>query len=134
MLSLGRSLALLALLPTASAALGQTASLTIRIGKAEQPVITGLPFSADQSVRTVQQLANGITLTQKMKGRVYRSTNGLERLEGTLVATDPAATNPSDQPRSDQPDDNHLRYRSSSTHRSQLEHELQESDPDPPSP
>jgi tetratricopeptide (TPR) repeat protein len=92
--SLGRSLALLALFPTASAALGQAVSLTIHVGKAEQPVVTGLPFSADESVRIVQQLPNGITLTQEMKGRVYRSTNGLERLEGTLVAADLAVPNP----------------------------------------
>ena len=94
MLSLGRFLALLALLPAASAALGQAVSLTIHIGKTEPQPVTGLPFSADQSIRIVQQLPNSITLTQEMKGRVYRSTNGLERFEGALVPNDLAVPNP----------------------------------------
>ncbi len=94
MLSLGRFLALLALFPAASAALGQAVSLTIHIGKTEPQPVTGLPFSADQSIRIVQQLPNSITLTQEMKGRVYRSTNGLERFEGALVPNDLAVPNP----------------------------------------
>jgi hypothetical protein len=53
-------------------AMGQ-ASLTIISNKVERPV-TGLPFSADMTVRTVQQLANGVNITHEVKGRVYRSS------------------------------------------------------------
>ncbi|NYF80258.1 tetratricopeptide repeat protein [Granulicella arctica] len=87
----GLSVVIAALSLSACAALGQ-ASLSITHGKSESPVI-GLPFTADQSVRTVQQL-NGITLTNEMKGHVYRSTNGRLRFEGTLVATDPTQPKP----------------------------------------
>jgi tetratricopeptide (TPR) repeat protein len=88
--NVGKSLVLLGFAIAGSAALGQ-AILSIRNGKPETPVI-GLPFSADESVRIVQHLANGMTLSSQMKGRVYRSSDGVERLEGTLVSTDPAQT------------------------------------------
>ncbi|MGA7318524.1 MAG: hypothetical protein WBX22_31675 [Silvibacterium sp.] len=92
MRNFGTPMVFLALSLTTCAALGQ-ASITIRIGKAEGPV-TGLPFSADQNVRTFQQLGNGVTLTHEMKGRIFRSTNGRQRFECTLVATDPSLPNP----------------------------------------
>jgi tetratricopeptide (TPR) repeat protein len=92
MRNFGLSMALLVLSVTNSTAFGQV-MLTIRHGKTEQPV-TGLPFSADESVRIVQQLANGVTLSHEMKGRVYRSTQGVQRFEGTLVGTDPAKPQP----------------------------------------
>lgn len=69
------------------------ASLTIISNKAERPV-TGLPFSADMTVRTVQQLANGVNITHDVKGRVYRSSQGVERWEGTAVLADTAMPQP----------------------------------------
>ena len=92
MRSPGPSLALLALVTIPCAALGQV-SMSIQMNKAEKPVI-GLPFSADQSVRSVQHLANGVALTHQIKGRVYRSADGVERFEGTPVTTDASQPNP----------------------------------------
>jgi hypothetical protein len=83
-----QSLALLALL-TASVAPGQV-SMTVQPNHPETPIL-GLPFSADQDVRTVQHLADGTALTQEVKGHVYRSADGVERFDGTLVSNDPNA-------------------------------------------
>jgi len=69
------------------------ASLTIVSNKPERPV-TGLPFSADMSVRTVQQLSNGTAITHEVKGRIYRSSQGVQRWEGTPVASDAATPQP----------------------------------------
>ena len=68
-------------------------SMTIQTGKADPPVV-GLPYTADQTVQTIQHLANGMALTHQMTGHVYRSADGLERLEGTFPPTDPAQTDP----------------------------------------
>jgi hypothetical protein len=82
------SWALLTLFACGAAALGQ-ASMNIVTGKPEKPVL-GIPFSADQSVRTVQVLANGTTLIHQTSGHVYRSAEGVERIEGSFPSTDPA--------------------------------------------
>jgi tetratricopeptide (TPR) repeat protein len=84
----GPSLALLALLISTAAAPAQV-SMTIQTGKQEQ-VVVGLPYTADQTVQTVQHLANGMALTRRMTGHLYRSADGLERAEGTFPSTDPA--------------------------------------------
>jgi len=81
-----QSIAVLALCLTCSAAMGQI-SMSVEMNKPDKP-ITGQPFSADQRIRTVQHLANGITVTHEMTGRIYRSSTGLERSEATLVTTD----------------------------------------------
>lgn len=86
------SLGLATLCVSGYLAVGQ-ASLTIISNRAERPV-TGLPFSADMTVRTEQQLANGVNITHEVKGRVYRSSQGVERWEGTAVATDTAMPQP----------------------------------------
>ena len=91
MRNIGPSLALLALLTTGHA-IGQL-STTIQMNKPEKPVV-GLPFSADQSVRIVQHLANGMPLTHEIKGHIYRSADGLERYDGTIPSTDPAHPDP----------------------------------------
>jgi hypothetical protein len=83
--NIGPSLALLALLTTGHA-IGQL-STTIQMNKPEKPVV-GLPFSADQSVRTVQHLANGMPLTHEVKGHIYRSA------DATIASTDPAHPDP----------------------------------------
>ena len=64
-------------------------STTITMSKPEKPTI-GLPFTADQTIQTVQHLGNGTAVTRDMKGHVCRSADGLERYEGTLTTTDPA--------------------------------------------
>jgi hypothetical protein len=46
------------------------------------------------TVRTEQQLADGVNITHEVKGRVYRSSQGVERWEGTAVATDAAMSQP----------------------------------------
>jgi hypothetical protein len=87
-----QSVAILALSVAWCAAFGQ-ASMSVENNKPDKPV-TGLPFSADQRIHTVQHLANGITLTHLMTGRIYRSSAGLERSEATLVTTDNASKPP----------------------------------------
>src|SRR5664280_1124649 len=87
-----RSVAILALSVAWCAAIGQV-SMSVENNKPDKP-ITGLPFTADQRIRTVQHLANGITLTHEMRGRIYRSSTGLERSEATLVTTDNASKPP----------------------------------------
>ena len=67
-------------------------SLSITKGKAA-PVVTGLPFSAEQSVSTVQEM-NGVRMTHASKGRLSRSGTGQERVEMTPVASDPTAPEP----------------------------------------
>jgi hypothetical protein len=64
--------------------------------KPEQPV-TGLPYSADQAVRTTQMLANGTVLTHEVKGHIYRSGDGVERMEGTPPYTIPSGLDPAPQ-------------------------------------
>ena len=91
MRNIGQSLALLALSTVSYAALGQ-ASLSIQNGKPEKPVV-GLPFSAVQSVRLAERLGNVMTLTREIKGRIDRSADGVERLEGTAVPIDFALPN-----------------------------------------
>jgi hypothetical protein len=86
------SVAILTLFVAWCAAFGQ-ASMSVENNKPDKP-ITGLPFSADQHIRTVQHLANGITLTHQMTGRIYRSSTGLERSEATPVTTDKASKPP----------------------------------------
>jgi len=71
------SVAILALSVAWCAALGQV-SMSVDFNKPDKP-ITGLPFTADQRIRTVQHLANGITVTHEMTGRIYRSSTDLER-------------------------------------------------------
>jgi tetratricopeptide (TPR) repeat protein len=88
----GPSLALLALVLASGAAPGQV-SMNIQVGK-QEPVVVGLPYTADQTVQTVQHLANGMALTHRVTGRVYRSADGLERAEGTFPSTDPAQPDP----------------------------------------
>jgi tetratricopeptide (TPR) repeat protein len=73
-------------------ALGQV-SMSIQSNK-PQEVVVGLPFSADQSVRIVQHLANGMPLTSEVKGHVYRSATGVERYDGVIASTDPAHPDP----------------------------------------
>jgi len=67
--------------------------MSVENNKPDKP-ITGLPFTADQRIRTVQHLANGITITKQMTGHIYRSSTGLERSEATLVTTDNAGKPP----------------------------------------
>jgi hypothetical protein len=86
------SIALLALF-AANVASGQV-SLSVQMNKPETAIL-GLPFSAEQDVRTVQHLANGTALTQEIKGHIYRSADGVERFDGTAVATNPNAPEPS---------------------------------------
>ena len=84
-----QSVAILALSVAWSAAFGQT-SMSVEYNKPDKP-ITGMPFTADQRIRTMQHLANGITITHLMTGRIYRSSTGLERSEATMVTTDNAS-------------------------------------------
>lgn len=88
----GQLLALLALVSFCHVISGQV-SITIQNGKPEKPVV-GLPIIADQSVRIVTHLANGMAVTRELKGRIYRSADGLERYQGTVVSTDPANPSP----------------------------------------
>jgi tetratricopeptide (TPR) repeat protein len=92
---MGQFLALLALVAVSHAAHGQV-SITIMNGKPEKPVV-GLPFTADQSVRNVQHLANGMSITREIKGHIYRSADGVERYDGTIPSTDPASPDPTTQ-------------------------------------
>jgi tetratricopeptide (TPR) repeat protein len=62
-------------------------SITMQSGKPQKAVV-GLPFSADQNIRCVQHLSNGMPLTHQMSGHVYRSADGLERYDGTFPSTD----------------------------------------------
>lgn len=84
----GQLLALFVLVLFCDAMPGQV-SMTIQNGKPEKPVV-GLPIIADQSVRNVMHLANGMAVTRELKGHFYRSADGVERYEGTVVSTDPA--------------------------------------------
>lgn len=86
------SLGLLFLLALHPFALAQV-SMTMQMGKPDTPVV-GLPFSADQSVRTVQHLATGAVLSSEIKGHIYRSADGVERYDGAIVSTDPAHPEP----------------------------------------
>jgi hypothetical protein len=83
----------LAAFSVASISASGQVSLNIVADKAEQPV-TGLPFMADESVVAAQQLDNGVTIRHEMKGRVYRCSQGFERIEGTPVAADPGQPEP----------------------------------------
>jgi hypothetical protein len=85
MLNAAKLAAVLTLSMTACAALGQ-AFLSVQNNRPDKPIV-GLPFSADQTIQTVQHLANGITLTHRMTGHIYRSSAGLERVEATPVLT-----------------------------------------------
>jgi len=87
-----QSVAILALSFAWCAAFGQ-ASMSVQNNKPDKP-IAGLPFTADQRIRTVQHLSNGITITHEMTGRIYRSSTGLERSEATPVTTDNAGKPP----------------------------------------
>jgi hypothetical protein len=49
---------------------------------------------ADESVVAAQGLANDVTIRHEMKGRVYRSSQGLQRFEGTQVAAGPGQPEP----------------------------------------
>jgi len=86
MLKCSQAVAILALSAARCAAIGQV-SMSEENNKPDKP-ITGLPFTADQRIRTVQHLANGITISHEMTGRIYRASTGLERSEATLVSTD----------------------------------------------
>ena len=90
-MNLGQPLAILAL-SFATSAFGQ-AAFSVENKKPEKPIV-GQPFSADQVIRTVQHLTNGVTLTKQMTGHIYRSSAGLERSEATPDSTDPEATKP----------------------------------------
>jgi hypothetical protein len=70
--------------------------MSVQMNKPETPVL-GLPFSADQDVRTVEHLADGASITHEIKGHVYRSADGVERFDGTAVLTDPNAPEPAQQ-------------------------------------
>jgi len=90
-MNLGRPLAILAL-SIATSAFGQ-ATMSVENNKPDKPIV-GQPFTADQTIRTVQHLTNGVTLTKQMTGRVYRSSAGLERAEATPDSTGPEALKP----------------------------------------
>jgi hypothetical protein len=60
--------------------------MSVQNNRPDKPIVD-LPFSADARINTVQHLANGITLTHEMTGRLYRSSGGLERFEATPVST-----------------------------------------------
>jgi len=75
-------------LPLASLPAPAQASLTIHSGKCEP--ITGLPFIADETIRTLQELANGVTLRHQLKARVVRSSQGVQRFESSEVTSDSA--------------------------------------------
>ena len=68
-------------------------SISFHMGKQDIPVV-GLPFSADETVRVHRFLANGMPVTQEVKGRVFRSAEGLERYEATFPSTDAAQPEP----------------------------------------
>jgi hypothetical protein len=67
--------------------------MSVQMNKPETPVL-GLPFSADQDVRTVQHLADGASLTHEIKGHIYRSADGVERFDGATVPSDSGAPQP----------------------------------------
>jgi hypothetical protein len=90
-----QSITILALSVALCAAFGQ-ASIFTEMRKPDQPV-TGLPYSADQTVRTKQMLANGTVLTHEFKGHVCRSTNGVERIEGIPQVVSPSGHDPAPQ-------------------------------------
>jgi tetratricopeptide (TPR) repeat protein len=79
-------LAAFVLLTVSHLAAGQV-SMSIQMNKPQKPVI-GLPFSADQTVRLVQHLDNGMAITSEMKGHVYRAADGVERYDGGTVSSD----------------------------------------------
>jgi hypothetical protein len=83
----------LAAVSVASISASGQVSLNIVTDKAEQPV-AGLPFMADESVVAAQQLDNGVTIRHEMKGRVYRSSQGCERIESTPVVAEPGQPEP----------------------------------------
>jgi hypothetical protein len=82
---------ILTLLATSSA-FGQL-SMSIRVGKPDTPV-TGLPFTADQSILSEQHLGNGMTLKHEIKGHLYRSSDGSERSDGMVFSTSSAGPEP----------------------------------------
>lgn len=92
MLDVRRGLAVVVFAVMSQVAVGQV-SMTIQMSTPETPV-TGLPFSAEQSVHMVQHLANGVALKSEVKGHVYRSTAGVERYEGVMPVTDPTRPEP----------------------------------------
>jgi hypothetical protein len=71
---------------------GQT-SMSMKMGAGTQTV-TGLPYSAEETVSMVQELPGGVRVAHAMKGHVWRATNGAERAEATAdptAAKDPKA-------------------------------------------
>jgi hypothetical protein len=67
--------------------------MSVQMAKPDPPVL-GLPFTADQTVRTVRHLANGMPVTREIKGRLARTADGVERFEGTIPSTDPDHPDP----------------------------------------
>jgi hypothetical protein len=63
------------------------------MAKPEKPV-TGFPYSADQTIRVEQVLANGTTLHHEIKGHIYRTSDGVERYDGVIPSTNPASPDP----------------------------------------
>lgn len=85
-----QTLAVVALTAVSHVALAQI-SIIIKTGNPAKPII-GLPFTADQSVRLVQHYANGMAITHEVKGRVYRTAEGVERFDGTFADSTQAGT------------------------------------------
>jgi hypothetical protein len=62
-------------------------SISMKMG-AGAKTVTGLPYSADETVSTVLELPGGVRVAHAMKGHVWRATNGAERADAT---SDPTA-------------------------------------------
>jgi hypothetical protein len=90
--NLFQSLTSLALLVAVAPASGQV-SMSIQRSRPEPPVI-GLPFTADQTVRIVRHLANGMPVTREIKGHLARTADGVERFDGIIPPTDPDHPDP----------------------------------------
>lgn len=61
-------------------------SIAMKMG-AGAHTVTGLPYSADETVSMVLELPGGVRVAHAMKGQVWRATDGAERVEATSDST-----------------------------------------------
>lgn len=77
---------LLLALSASTPSLYSQATLSVQVDHPEKPV-AGMPFVADLRVVTVQHVGTGPGLTRQATGAAYRSSDGLERFDATMVSS-----------------------------------------------